>query len=235
MFNTEKKSVKSFNEYSSQQLKDSIPLFIPDGVGPWAIRYLWIKKDDDNFLENYHSTQNGTKSNLRRSSAHLGKYWIPHNCLLINQGHLGNIVWRIKTGNPFNNSIDVIEVWRSKKIIENVFQFDKDDRVNIEQATTFNPYVRPASSDISKGGTGLKNGSGLTIDDPDAPKFFTKEDSKNLSLGLIELGFDIRTWKDNPEISKQQAIDIYKELERRSKENNKIGINTGWNPDLNPL
>ena len=235
MFNKEKKTVLGHNEYDSVPFKESIPLFIPDEKGPWAIRYKWIKKDDENFLQNYHSTQAGVKANVRKSSAHLEKYWIPHNCLIINQGHLGNIVWRIKLDNPFNKSVDIIEVWRSKQIIEHVFEFDKNDRIFIEQATTFNPYVSPASPDISKGGTGLKDGSGLTVNNPDAPKFFTKEDSENLALGLIDLGFDIRSWKEYPEISKQQAIEIYKDLESRSKKNSKIKINTGWNPILNPL
>jgi hypothetical protein len=56
-----------------------------------------------------------------------------------------------------------------------------------------------------------------------------------LTKGLIELGFRIRSWEELPTISKKQAIEIYKELESRSKKNDKIKINTGWNPELNPL
>jgi hypothetical protein len=236
MFNKDKKSVLGYNGLLPDILEESIPLFIPDELGPWAIRYLWIKKDqDDNFLENYHSNHDGIKSNVRKSSVNLEKYWIPHNALIINQGHLGNIVWRIKINNPFNNSVDVIEVWRSKEIIKNLFDFEKEDSVTIEQAIIANPFVTEAKSDITNGGTGLKNGSGLTINDSDAPRFFTKTDSCNLTKGLIELGFKIRSWEELPTISKKQAIEIYKELESRSKKNDKIKINTGWNPELNPL
>lgn len=236
MFNKDKKSVLGYNGLLPDILEESIPLFIPDELGPWAIRYLWIKKDqDDNFLENYHSNQDGIKSNVRKSSVNLEKYWIPHNAVIINQGHLGNIVWRIKINNPFNNSVDVIEVWRSNEIIKNLFNFEKDNSIEIEQATITNPFVAEAKFDISNGGTGLKNGSGLTINDLDAPKFFTKSDSYNLTKGLIELGFRIRSWEELPTISKKQAIEIYKELESRSKKNDKIKINTGWNPELNPL
>ena len=236
MFNKDKKSVLGYNGLLPDILEESIPLFIPDELGPWAIRYLWIKKDqDDNFLENYHSNQDDIKSNVRKSSVNLEKYWIPHNAVIINQGHLGNIVWRIKINNPFNNSVDVIEVWRSNEIIKNLFNFEKDNSIEIEQATITNPFVAEAKFDISNGGTGLKNGSGLTINDLDAPKFFTKSDSYNLTKGLIELGFRIRSWEELPTISKKQAIEIYKELESRSKKNDKIKINTGWNPELNPL
>jgi len=236
MFNKDKKSVSGYNGLLPDILEESIPLFIPDELGPWAIRYLWIKKDqDDNFLENYHSNKDGIKSNVRKSSVNLEKYWIPHNALIINQGHLGNIVWRIKINNPFNNSVDVIEVWRSKEIIKNLFDFEKSDSIVIEQATISNPFVVEAKFDITNGGTGLKNGSGLTINDLDAPKIFTKTDSYNLTKGLIELGFKIRSWEELPTISKTQAIEIYKELESRSKKNDKIKINTGWNPELNPL
>jgi hypothetical protein len=235
MFNKEKTTVHSYNEFSPNKDTESIPLFIPDNEGPWAIRYIWIRKDNENFIENYHSETKGTKSNVRKSSAHLEQYWIPHNALMINQGHFGNIVWRIKTGNPFNNSIDIIEVWRSRKIIESLFLFDSESYKVIDQATTFNPYVLPASPDIKKGGTGLKNGSGLTIDDSNAPKIFKKEDSQQLIKGLTDLGFDIRSWKDYPLISKHQAIDLYQNFESMSKTNDKIKINTGWNPLLNPI
>jgi hypothetical protein len=50
MFNKDKKSVSGYNGLLPDILEESIPLFIPDELGPWAIRYLWIKKDqDDNF------------------------------------------------------------------------------------------------------------------------------------------------------------------------------------------
>jgi len=236
MFNTEKISVPGYAKNPVNQYEDCIPLFIPDDSGPWAVRYIWTKNQDKDFVKNYYSiSEDGTKSNIRKSSAHLGQYWIPHNCLMINQGHLGNIVWRIKTANPFNNSVDIIEVWRSREIIENLFNFDKQEYVNIEFATVKNSAVAPAKSDLSQGGTGLKNGSGLTINDPDAPRIYTKEHSELLSIGLIELGFDIRSWIEYPLISKHQAISIYKELEHRSKTTDKIKINTGWNPDLNPI
>jgi len=236
MFNTQKISVSGHNGFSNEKFIDSIPLFIPDEQGPWAVRYLWITNQDKNFLTNYHSvSQDGTKANIRKSSKHLGESWVPHNCLMINQGHLGNIVWRIKTSNPFNNSIDIIEVWRSREIIQDLFDFERQDYVNIEFATTHNPAVSPAKSNLTQGGTGLKNGSGLTIDDPDAPTVYKKEHSENLALGLAEIGFDLRHWIPYPLISKTQAVEIYKELESRSKTTDKISINTGWNPDLNPI
>ena len=234
MFNKEKAEVPGLNRFSSEEYIDCIPLFIPDERGPWAVRYIWIKNHDVNFLENYHN-RTGAKANVRRSTAHLEQYWIPHNCLLINQGHLGNIVWRIKTSNPFNGSIDIIEVWRSRDHITNLFSFENRDTVEIEQATQFNLQVAAASSDIRAGGTGLRNGSGLTIDDDQAPRYFTKQDSEALGRGLYETGFDIRSWDVQPMISKQQAIAIYTELKTRSATNEHININTGWNPGLNPL
>jgi hypothetical protein len=234
MFNKEKTSVLGFNRFDVKQYTPCIPLFIPDDGGPWAMRYIWMKNQDDNFLENYHN-KTGTKANVRRSTSHLEQYWIPHNCLLINQGHLGNIVWRIKTTNPLNNSIDIIEVWRSRQHLDRLFSFTQGDTVEIEQATVINPEVAPASPDIRSGGTGLRNGSGLTVNDPDAPRVFTKQDSLALGQGLLDTGFDIRAWDNPPLISKEQAIDIYTELKERSLTNAHVNINTGWNPLLNPL
>jgi hypothetical protein len=234
MFNKEKITVPGLNRFSSEEYVDCIPLFIPDECGPWAVRYIWMKNNDDNFLENYHS-KTGVKANVRRSTAHLEQYWIPHNCLMINQGHLGNIVWRIKTTNPFNNSIDIIEVWRSRKHITDLFSFDHGDTMEIEQATQFNSQVAAASPDIKTGGTGLRNGSGLTINDNQAPRYFSKTDSEALGRGLYEIGFDIRSWNEFPMIGKQQAVDIYTELKTRSLTSKHVNINTGWNSELNPL
>jgi len=233
LFNTEKNKVFGFNEYSDQQQIDCIPLFFPDNVGPWSLRYVWMKKrNDQNFLENYHSVGD-SKSNVRKSTLHLESSWIPYNCLMINQGHLGNIVWRIKITNPWNQSIDIIEVWRSREIIIENFVFDGKDKIEIKQAEIYNPEVQPAFSNLDQGGSGLKNGSGLTINDPNSPKYYTKDQSENLGKGLWDSGFDIRIWKDYPLISKKQSLMIYNYLIEKRSEN--ISINTGWNKDLNPI
>jgi hypothetical protein len=204
------------------------PLFIADGLGPLALRYVFVSKQD--LAANYNS---GSGVNVRRSSSNLASYWRTHNSLIINQCHLGNIVFRIKAVNIINNSVDMIEVWRSRDIVDRLFNSESDS-IEIEQATVHNPEVRWARSDITQGGTGLVNGSGLTIDDPDSPRVWTRTDRNLLGLGLAELGFEIRTWIDR--ISHDQADEVYRELVARSAiKDSGITINTGWNLDLNPL
>jgi hypothetical protein len=233
LFNTEKTTVFGYNEYSDQEEIECVPLFLPDNIGPWCLRYVWMKKrDDENFLSNYHSVGE-SKSNVRKSTIHLESSWIPYNCLMINQGHLGNIVWRIKVTNPWNQSVDIIEVWRDRQIIKENFLFEDRDVIEIEQAEIYNPEVQSAFSSLEQGGSGLKNGSGLTIGDPESPKFYTKDQSENLGRGLWESGFDIRTWKDYPLISKTRAIEVYDYF--KEKQSNNISINTGWNKNLNPI
>jgi hypothetical protein len=204
------------------------PLFIADGLGPLTLRYVFVAKQD--LAANYNS---GGGTNVRRSSSNLGQYWRSHNSLIINQCHLGNIIFRIKAVNTVNNSVDMIEVWRSRDIVDRLFNSESDS-IEIEQATVHNTEVRWARSDITQGGTGLVNGSGLTIDDPDSPRLWTRSDREHLGHGLAELGFQIRTWVDL--ISVEQARQVYLDLvDRSSHVDSGITINTGWNLDLNPL
>jgi hypothetical protein len=127
----------------------------------------------------------------------------------------------------------MIEVWRSRDIVDRLFNSDADS-IQIEQATVHNPEVRPARSDVTQGGTGLVNGSGLTVDDPDSPRVWTRSERENLGRGLADLGFQIRTWVDS--ISVEQARQVYLDLVDRSfSVDSGITINTGWNLDLNPL
>lgn len=222
--------VIGYNKFSTNRETKCIPLIEPDGIGPWTIKYSWIKNQSPEFLKNYH-TPGSTKSNVRRSTHHLAEHWIPHNALIVNQGHLGNIVWRIKAVNEYNDSIDMIEVWRSGAIIEDLFAFENKDLVIIEQATVHNPAVTKAGILLEDGGTGLKNGSGLTIDDAESPMFFTKNNAESLMQGMWDAGFEIRYWTTYPKISKQRAIDIFHELKNKAG----ISINVGWNSNLNPL
>lgn len=204
------------------------PLFIADGLGPLALRYVFVSKQD--LAANYNS---GSGANVRKSSSNLAPYWRAHNSLIINQCHLGNIIFRIKAVNTMNDSVDMIEVWRSRDIVDSLFNSESDS-IEIQQATVHNPEVRPARSDVTQGGTGLANGSGLTVDDPDSPRVWTKSDREHLGRGLADLGFQIRTWIDL--ISVEQAWQIYRDLvDRSSAVDSGITINTGWNLKLNPL
>lgn len=234
MFNENKIAVLGFNYLSDQKLISLIPIFIPDEVGPWAVKYTWIiKKDDPNFVKNYHSVQQNSKQNIRKETDHLSEHWKAFNALIINHGHLGNIVWRIKLTNIYSNTIDIIEIWRSRELIEQLFTFSKNMPVEIEQAIVHNSSVAPASSDLSSGGTGLINGSGLTCFDYNAPRVYTLENKTKLEKGIWDSGFDMRTWKTFPLISKSMAKEIFYRLLEMSKTNKNIKINTSLNEYLN--
>lgn len=234
MFNPDRVSVLGYNELSENAEIPLTPVFLPDNIGPWVLKYMWIiKKDDPNFIENYHNTSDGTKPNVRKNTIHLEDHWRAFNSVMVNNGHLGNIVWRIKLTNIYSNTIDIVEVWRSRDILDGIFAFKDKTQIDIEQATMINPKVAWASPELSKGGTGLKNGSGLTIDDDTAPKIYTLENKKLLAEGLWNSGFDMRIWKEYPLISKELALDIFYKLTTMSKSNPEIKINTGYNELLN--
>lgn len=100
------------------------PLIVPDGKGPWAVRYLWIQhtKQNDEFVSNYFNWGNNAKGTglaLRKQPAQ-----DPHNEIFETSRDNGNLVWRVKTHNPFANSIDYVEVWRSAEVLDKLFNFN---------------------------------------------------------------------------------------------------------------
>lgn len=222
MFNTEK--IQYLVSGSLTDPEYHTPLFVPDEIGPWAVRYVFIKKSD--LSQQYNS---GSGSNIRSSSSHLNESWRAHNALMINQCHLGNVVWRLKIINRIDQTVDMIEVWRTINMATTLFSGDHD--IEIEQATVLNPAVTPARTELELGGTGLSTGSGLTINDVDTPLVYTKQHHDNLITGLNLMGFEIRTMIKL--ISPKQAIDVYHQFVELNSPD--ITVNTGWNSDLNPV
>ncbi len=111
---------------SDPQAEEWPSLFEPDGRGPWAVRYNWIKHDNnEEFLANYFAAGSSElKLNLRNSTKHLAHLWKPHNDTIAKGQMSGDLIFRIKTLNHVNRSIDHIEVWKSRDIIENYFHID---------------------------------------------------------------------------------------------------------------
>lgn len=222
MFNLEKTQYSVSGALVPEE--DQIPLFVPDEIGPWAVRYVFIKKTE--LSEQYNSSGG---SNVRSSSSHLIDAWRAHNALMINQCHLGNVVWRLKIINRVNLTVDMIEVWRTQQLAATLFSGSDD--IVIEQANKFNPAVAPARTELEQGGTGLSTGSGLTINDPDTPLIYTKQLHQELTEGLHKLGYQIRTMIQP--ISPEQAISVYHQFVELNSPD--VTINTGWNSDLNPI
>ena len=64
------------------------PLIVPDGQGPWALRYIWVqhKERNDEFVANYFNGGNnatGTGLNLRKRTAYMQDAWNPHNAIFL--------------------------------------------------------------------------------------------------------------------------------------------------------
>lgn len=101
-------------------------LFEPDGRGPWAVRYNWIKHErNEEFLANYFADGSSElKLNLRNMTKDIAHLWAPHNEALARAEINGDMIWRIKTLNVQNRSIDHMEVWKSPEHIERAFHTD---------------------------------------------------------------------------------------------------------------
>lgn len=101
------------------------PMVVPDGKGPWALRYLWVRHrtNNDDFVKNYFNGGNnsaGTGLNLRKQTSDLSE-WKSHNEIFETSKNNGNLVWRVKVFNPHANSIDYVEVWRSPKVLAEIW------------------------------------------------------------------------------------------------------------------
>jgi hypothetical protein len=110
--------------YGGQDDKEMHTLIDTDQEGPWAIRYLWIQhtKDNEKFYNNYFDPALAqTGMNVRKQTANLKQDWAAHNQIFFDSAANGNLVWRVKVGNPICKSIDYVEIWRSADIIKQFF------------------------------------------------------------------------------------------------------------------
>ncbi len=186
------------------------PLVVPDGQGPWAVRYIWVKHRDrnDDFIANYFNGGNntsGTGLNLRKQTAYMQTAWNPHNQIFETSRDNGNLVWRVKVHNPFANSIDYVEVWRSPEIISSMFRYIPE-------------------------GESIKVTDGVTR---------TSDDQRQLRSGLYNAGFEVRRWRDAttnwPKVSPQVAMMWYRHFVKKHLAKDNCIINTKYNAELNPL
>ena len=181
-------------------------LVIPNGRGPWAMRYLWVKHrtNNDEFLANYFNKGNnsgGTGLNLRKNTAHLAA-WAPHNSIFEESRDNGNLVWRVKVFNQFAQSIDIVEVWRSPLIIRQLF------------------------GDL-KSSTDAETGTVRT----DAEKKELREGLYNSGFEVRSLRGRATLY---PLVGPRMAIAWYKHFVQRYTDQDKCIINTPYNYELNP-
>lgn len=146
-----------FRHCGEQDGKQMASLIDPNNTGPWAVRYLWIQHTQDNeqFYNNYFNpVLNQTGINVRKQTANLKSDWQAHNQIFYDSAANGNLVWRVKIGNPKSHSIDYIEIWRSSEIASNYFGEAPSEKINndIEWRTsereTFNQNLYNAGFDI---------------------------------------------------------------------------------------
>jgi hypothetical protein len=184
-------------------------LVIPDGKGPWALRYIWVQHTErnDEFVANYFNGGNnatGTGLNLRKRTAYMQDAWNPHNAIFETSRDNGNLVWRVKTHNPYANSIDYIEVWRSPEVLSSLFDFDAKDEVEINKNTKRSITAR-----------------------------------NELREGLTKEGFVIHRFLDAntnwPLISPLQAIRLFRYFNKKFIGQENCIVNTPYNEELNPV
>lgn len=99
-------------------------LINPDNKSGWVVRYLWITHtvDNDSFYNNYFDPSlKQAGMNVRTRTADLKSDWEAHNQIFFDSAKNGDLVWRIKVGNPSSKSIDYVEVWRSLEVLEQHF------------------------------------------------------------------------------------------------------------------
>lgn len=134
-----------------QDNKEMSMLIEPDEQGPWALRYLWVQhRDNDTFYNNYFDpTQTEAGMNIRKQTAELADDWKAHNQIFFDSAENGDLVWRVKVGNPISRSIDYIEIWRSKEIVSKYFGENPDeDRWEIENRKNFKAKLYDKGFDI---------------------------------------------------------------------------------------
>ena len=114
--------VNAINHHDSRLNQPMTALIDPDDQGTWAVRYVWIQHTDNTqFLSNYFKDGHTKNINVRAMTTHISEDWRHHNKIFELGGKNGDLVWRVKVLNTVSNSIDYIEVWRNKELINNYF------------------------------------------------------------------------------------------------------------------
>jgi hypothetical protein len=115
--------IKGYNSFGPQDNKELIPLIIPDNVDQFAVRYTWYSHKDNNteFIKNYFINKNTKGLNIRKQTEHLNSLWENHNAIFNNSAKNGDLVWRVKVHNKYEETIDFVEVWRNKEILIDYF------------------------------------------------------------------------------------------------------------------
>lgn len=187
------------------------PLIVPDGAGPWAIRYIWCKHTENNkdFVANYFAAKSDQEKgkaglNLRKRTAYMQEHWDPHNELINTSRDNGNMIWRVKVHNPIADSIDYVECWRSPEVLSQVF------------------------SDLMPG-TELKIKDNVVR---------TATNQQTLRNNLYKEGFEIRRWVDPvtnwPTINPGLAMYFYWNFVQKHWLKANCRVNTMWRVHLNP-
>jgi hypothetical protein len=138
--------------YGQQDDQQMTALVTPDNTGPWAVRYLWIQhtRDNNTFYNNYFDPSlSKAGMNVRKQTANLTTDWSAHNQIFFDSAANGDLVWRVKVGNPVSQSIDYIEVWRSVEILEQYFgDTPTTSGWQAENRSTFHQSLYEAGFDI---------------------------------------------------------------------------------------
>jgi len=123
--------------FGEQDDRSMFSLIEPDNEGPWAVRYLWIQhlEDNNNFYQNYFSQGNQQGYNVRKQTSHLKSDWDRHNQIFFNSAENGDLVWRVKIANKTSQSIDYIEIWRTRELLDRYFG-DQDTDINNDRIWT---------------------------------------------------------------------------------------------------
>ena len=109
------------HELNSDKIMHS--LIDPDNVDEWAVRYIWIqhKHDNESFLNSYFNDGNKKNINVRGMTTHINEDWKFHNNIFELSAVNGDLIWRVKILNSISNSIDYIEIWKNKQLINQYF------------------------------------------------------------------------------------------------------------------
>lgn len=103
-----------------------------DNVKDYFVRYLWInhKTQNEIFFDNYFKPKDDVRLNVRHITKHLVESWKVHNKIFEDAWHNGDLIWRVKIANPYSKTIDYIEIWKSKEIVETAFNENLSELTN---------------------------------------------------------------------------------------------------------
>lgn len=120
----------TINNHNTVFNKRMRPLIESDFVEELYIRYVFIShRNNQQFIKNYFDKNSKSNINVRKLTAEYQDLWKYHNSVFDQSAKNKDLIWRVKILNQYEKTIDHIEIWKNKNLVNDYFLSNEQDSI----------------------------------------------------------------------------------------------------------